>query len=328
MSAEPELTIVIVNYNAGEYLSTCIEAIRSQTYRDYRVIVIDNASRDDSLAQIAHQPDLMVIENKQNIGFAAAQNQGMRLATGRYMMALNFDILMTPTFLEELIKAIDSFPDIGAVSGKLLRMTPAGKSTNEIDNTGLLLSRRRFPVHRGGDEIDDGQYGESDLVFGVMGAAALYRREMLEDIAYKGQYFDESYFMWYEDIDLDWRARLRGWKCCYIPNAVAYHVGDPHGHGRSKFGSQTSMRNRWRMILTNESKRDLWRNAPWLLLEEFALLRHVIWNGLLREYVVAGRSLAESLPEVMAKRRWVQSRKVYERLPDYPQAFDKVNYGA
>lgn len=312
------IAVIIVNYNAGPLLAQCLRSLESQTFSDFEVLIVDNASADDSLASVEATGRVQVIRNDVNLGFAAAQNQGMRLAQGRYLMPLNFDIVLAPAFLAEVVSAMESGERVGSVSGKMLRMTPDGQPTDVIDNAGLLLPRRRFPAHRGGGEKDAGQYDRPALVFGAMGAAALYRREMLDDIAYRGQYFDESYFMWYEDIDLDWRARLRGWDCVYTPGAVAYHVGDPHGHGRSRFGAETSMRNRWKMILSNECGRCMIRNAPSLVVEELALLRHVVRHGLTGAYSRAVRSCLASLPATLDKRRSVRGRAVRRCLPEYP----------
>ena len=157
-----------------------------------------------------------------------------------------------------------------------------------------------------------------------MGAAAIYRREMLEDIAWRGQYFDESYFMWYEDIDLDWRARLLGWDCLYLPQAVAYHVGDPHGHGRSRFFVETSIRNRWLMIFANESLPWALLHAPWLFVEEVSLLLYVFRAGLVGPYLRAVGGFLRRFSDVLNKRRWLHSRSVRSVLPEYPQSLPSL----
>ena len=318
----PIVSTVIVNHNSGHYLRSCLESLYAQTFRKFEVIVIDNASHDGSLDCLARFPAVQIIRAKSNLGFARAQNIGMRSAKGRYLMPLNFDIVLTDTFLQEMVHAVEQSEHIGSVSGRLLQMSPNGKRTQRIDNAGLLLPRNRFPVHRGADEIDRGQYGRPVLVFGAMGAAALYRREMLEDIAYREQFFDESYFMWYEDIDLEWRARLRGWDCLYTPDAVAYHVGDPFGHGRSSFGARIGIRNRWRMILSNECPHCALRSAPWLIAEELALLKHVIRRGLVKSYLQAVASFLASVPSTLTKRRWVRGTAKPKCLPDYPMSVE------
>jgi GT2 family glycosyltransferase len=316
------ISIIIVNYNAGSYIKQCIDSIHNQTLKSYEIIVIDNCSTDNSLESISADSRISLIRNDSNLGFAAAQNRGMKQARGKYLLPLNFDIILESSFLEEMVAAMELDARIGTVSGKMLRLVGQHQS-NEIDNAGLLLPSRRVPHHRGGGELDTGQYNEKMRVFGAMGAAALYRREMLDDIAFQGQYFDESYFMWYEDIDLDWRARLRGWDCVYTPRSVAYHVGDVHGHGKSKLGVRVSIRNRWMTILSNECPGCFVKNFWSLLIEELALIRYVIKFGLLKEYFWAILSLVSTLPYTIKKRRWVRYQATYRCLPDYPLALER-----
>ena len=314
----PLVSVVIVNFNSGAYLDRCLDSLHQQSFRDFETIVVDNASADRSLEAAESRPWVSVIRNQANLGFAAGQNQGLRRAGGRYLMPLNFDILLRPDFLECMIAALESYPSAGTVSGKLLRMLPDGSPTGELDNAGLLLSRRRMPQHRGIGERDRGQYQQRELVFGAMGAAALYRRQMLEEIAYKGQYFDESFFTWYEDIDLDWRGRLQGWDCLYTPEAVAYHVGDPQKNHLTAFAARHTIRNRWQMILSNDCLHCMLRDARFLWIEELALLRHVLMHRRFQAYLKAASQLFWRLPAVMAKRRSVRRGAKRSCLPDYP----------
>jgi GT2 family glycosyltransferase len=318
MAKSPVVSIIIVNFNAGNLLKQCLITIYKQTFTDYEIIIVDNASADDSLKEIQDGRSVTIIHNDHNLGFASAQNQGMGIARGCYLMPLNFDVALCPTFLHEMVSALETSDRVGAVSGKLLRLNPDGSPTKQIDNAGLLLPRNRFPLHRGANEIDNGQFDEPVLVFGAMGAAALYRRDMLEDVAYLGQFFDESYFMWYEDIDLDWRSRLLGWDCLYTPRAVAYHIRDVHGHGHSRFGAEVSIRNRWLAIVANECARCFFMNAPWLVAEEIALFRYVVQRGWLSVYRRALIEFIRKLPEAIKKRLYVRGRVKRMCLPDYP----------
>ena len=314
----PVVSIVIVNYNAGPYLRRCLDSLEKQSLRDFELIVVDNASKDQSLADAECRPWIKVVKNEVNLGFAPAQNQGMRLARGSYLMPLNFDIHLMPEFLSSAVSAFEQYPQVGTVSGKMLQMRPDGEWTDIVDNAGLLLPKRRFPIHRGNGEPDQGQYQQPALVFGAMGAAAVYRREMLEDIAYRDQYFDESFFTWYEDIDLDWRGRLRGWDCLYLPQAVAYHVGDPQMNLRTPFAARHGIRNRWQMILANECPHCMLHNFHWFCVEEISLLRHVVTHGQLQAYMKGSFEFISRLPSVIKKRRWVRRRATRSCLPEYP----------
>jgi GT2 family glycosyltransferase len=314
----PIVSIIIVNYNAGPYLARCLDSLKKQSIQDLEVIVVDNASKDQSLADAEQRPWVKVVKNNLNLGFAAAQNQGLRLAQGMYLMPLNFDIYLTPEFLETAVATLEKYPQVGTVSGKMLRMLPDGQWTDVFDNAGILLPRRRLPIHRGSGEHDHGQYQELAFVFGAMGAAALYRREMLEDIAYTGQYFDESFFTWYEDIDLDWRGRLRGWDCLYVPEAVVFHIGDPQKNQLTAFAARHGIRNRWQMILANECPHCLVHDFHWFCFEELALLRHVTTHRLFKAYLKALIELIQRMPSVISKRRWVRRRAIRSCLPEYP----------
>ncbi len=318
MSSQPLVSVVIVNYNSACLLKPCLASIQSQSLQDYEIIVVDNASGDDSMVHAETFGHAHTIYNPTNFGFAAGQNLGIQHAKGAYVLALNFDIRLEPDFLANMIEIMYSCPDAGTVSGKLLRMTPKGEVTNIIDNAGLLLPSNRLPIHRGKGQVDVGQFDGVEAVFGAMGAAALYRREMLDDIAYRKQYFDETFFTWYEDIDLDWRGRMRGWQCVYTPNAVAYHIGDPQGHRGSPFHTAMTVRNRWLMIVANEDHNSLYRNRLHLAAEEVALLRYAIRSRLLLPYVSAVRSFGLFLPSVLEKRKWVQNRATHSLSSDYP----------
>lgn len=318
MTSIPIVSIIIVNFNSGDFLRQCLMSLKGQTFKQFEVIIVDNASSDDSLYDLPMADELRIFFNDHNAGFAVGQNQGMKNALGQFIMSLNYDIVLTHNFLEEMVNAMEISNNIGAISGKLLRMKPDGERTRQIDNVGLFLPRNRYPVHRGLDELDQGQFDQLAYVFGTMGAAALYRREMLEDVAYRGQYFDESYFMWYEDIDLDWRSRLRGWDCLYTYKAVAYHVGDTHGRGRSQFGAEISICNRWKMILANERLTSFIFNSPWLIGEEVALLIYMVRRGWFGGYCRAWLSFFDSLSETIKKRIFVQMNAKHKDLPDCP----------
>ena len=307
-----KVSIIIVNFNSGPYLNRCLESISQQTYQNLEIIIIDNASQDNSLESIPPETRIKVIRNEDNIGFAAGQNQGFKLAKGKYLMALNFDIVMTSSFLEEMVKAITLDDWTGSATCKLLYMKEDGSITNQIYSAGHILPPNRFPILRGETEYDHGQYDQIGFVFGAPGAAALYRRECLQEVAYQDQFFDESYFMWYEDVDLDWRIKLRGWKCIYTPKAVAYHIGHPKGYKPlfKAFQAQHSIKNRWAMIITDESKENFLANLSPIIKYEISLLIYVIRSGLFKSYLIAIKMLVINFSQIIAKRQCIRKRAI------------------
>lgn len=219
MSAE-QVSVTIASYNNRAIIGECIASVIGQTHREVEVVLVDNASTDGTAGFVRENfPAVKVIENDANELFCKAQNRGIRASSGEYVLVLNSDVVLDARFVEEALKAMESRPRVGSVSGRILR-----KGGGVIDTTGLFLGRDRRPVDRGYGEPDDGRYMEPGYVFGAGGVAPLYSREMLDDVAIDGEFFDESYGAFYEDLDLAWRARSMGWKAWYAPAAVAWHV--------------------------------------------------------------------------------------------------------
>ena len=224
MKTDSKVVVSIVNWNGIEYLPTCIESLREQTEQNFEIIIVDNNSSDGSVAWLKENcPEIRLIENDGNTGFSFAHNQAIKDSRSEYVLVLNFDILLEPEFLARTIKAMDKRPDVGMVSGKLLKLIN-GEKTDTIDSTGIIMPRC-MQAARGEMEKDKGQYDnpENCDIFGPCGAAPLYRRAMLEDIAYEGEYFDEDFVYYVEDVDLAWRGQLAGWKAIYESSAVGYH---------------------------------------------------------------------------------------------------------
>lgn len=223
MSERPLVSIVVVTYDSERVIGACLESVAGQTFSRLEVVVIDNDSNDrtEEVLRSCKTP-FRFVKNETNRGFAAAQNQGIRLTRGAYYLALNPDVEMRADFIEELVKAAEMDPRVGSVTGKLLRKD-LGDGATLIDSTGVYMIPSLRHLDRGAGEPDRGQYGRRQFVFGASGAAAFYRRSMLEDVAVAGETFDEDFFAFREDADLAWRAQLLGWGCLYTPDAVATH---------------------------------------------------------------------------------------------------------
>lgn len=213
------VSAVIVNYNGKDYLGPCLQSIESQSYQPLEVIVIDNASTDDSVWMVERLfPRVTLLKNENNLYYSVAYNQGINASKGELILCLNNDIVLDKDFINFLVENKDFDSRIGMWAGKILRMD---KET--IDTTGQFLGRSRKPIDRGYGEKNNGQFDKKEYVFGVVGAAILLRREMLAQIKVNGEYFDEDFKLFYEDLDLCWRANRFGWKAYYVPQALAYH---------------------------------------------------------------------------------------------------------
>jgi GT2 family glycosyltransferase len=238
-------SVVVVNFNGKQFLDACLGALlRQELAAPFEVILVDNGSSDDSVAYVAASyPTVRVIRATRNLGFAGGNNLGMRAATGRHIVLLNNDTQVRPGWLKALVDAAETNPAAGAIASKILFIDPPAT----IQNAGTLLLSDGSGADRGFREPDQGQYDVREEVFGACGASVLYRREMLDDVGR----FDETFFMYYEDTDLSWRMRLRGWSVIYEPSSVVDHVHAGSSREWSPFFTFHVDRNRLFMILKN-----------------------------------------------------------------------------
>lgn len=312
--SEPLVSIVIVNWNDAKWLRDCLESLVATGYPNLEIILVDNGSTDDSVALIRREfSDVQVLENKENLGFARANNQGILASRGEYVVLLNADTKVGKGWVQEQVKVMEADPKIGMCGGKMLLMREPGK----INSAGMVLLRNGLTRHIGDGEIDRGQYNQQREVFGVAGACAFCRREMLDQIGL----LDEDFFAYSEDLDLCWRAWLRGWKCVYVPTAIVYHYRNVtidqnqelYWHFR-----YLNQRNRIWVLLKNAGWGTLLRMAPSLLAYD------VVMTGKgLKAWITSRRppvELQARWEAVKSLRKMVGRRRVIQRTRVCPEA--------
>jgi GT2 family glycosyltransferase len=223
----PTVCISIVTFNSSRYIRRCLNAVMAQKGIRATIVVVDNASADGTAAILREFGSrIEVIWNRGNVGFAEAQNQGIRATRAEWVLTLNPDLLMEEDFVRRLVDAGELDAGAGAVCGKLLSIGKGFRPLAErrIDSTGLFFTPTVRHFDRGSQELDDGAYDRAEYVFGACAAAALYRRQMIDDVSINGAFFDPDFFAYREDADVAWRAQLLGWRCIYNPVAVGWHV--------------------------------------------------------------------------------------------------------
>lgn len=225
----PAVTISIVTYHSAAVLPACLASLRQQTCRDFSVYVLDNGSTDGTLDLLdRHRTEIArIVPAGINLGFSAGHNRLLGMSGSPYLLFLNPDAVLEPDFLSCALRLMEENPRTGSLSPKIGRLEPASGGyirTSRLDSTGMYWTRNGRHLDRGSEETDHGQYSRPALVFGVTGAAAFYRRECLDDIAFTGEVWDEDFFIYREDADLAWRAAWRGWQCLYHPALRAWHV--------------------------------------------------------------------------------------------------------
>jgi GT2 family glycosyltransferase len=243
MNGLPTVSIVIVNWNGRRHLARCLPSLMAQTYRDFEIIIVDNGSGDGSAAFIRqHYPHVRLLQNSENLGFARPNNQAIGVAQGRYILTLNNDTELPPNWLQALVSAAQTHPEMGAFASLIV----FDDWRQMIDSAGLSVTLAGVGCqNRLGEDVQQVQQPEE--VFGVCAAAALYRRQLLEDVGL----FDEDYFAYYEDVDLAWRARLRGWRAMLVPGAVVYHIHSGTSGRGSAFKEKLVTRNKIWTTLKN-----------------------------------------------------------------------------
>lgn len=257
------VTACVVNWNTAEHLPGCLDALTAQSHPDLDVVVVDNASVDGSREVVRRYPDVRLVANATNRGFAGAANQGVALArqagSDAFLVA-NPDALPQPDYLATAVAALRADPRRAAVQGRLWRT--GGGPERVLDTTGHLAFRTRLFRNRGEGQVDRGQFATPGEVFGVSGALALYSLAALDDVAVDGEVFDEDLFAFWEDVDLDWRLALRGWSSWYEPAACAWHERGGAGPRRSALVEQLNFQNRLLVVIKNDSWPALARAFP------------------------------------------------------------------
>ncbi|MBM2810494.1 MAG: glycosyl transferase, family 2, partial [Chloroflexi bacterium] len=295
------VTVVVVNWNGRERLRGCLGALALQDFQDFDVVVVDNASSDGSVELVeSDYPDVRVIRNQTNTGFAAANNVAIRGATSRYVATLNNDTLPDRRWLGALVDRMEADSTVGSIASKMVFAHDA----NSINSCGIALD----PVGIAWDlcgGLPSSVVERPRQVFGPCAGAALYRREMLDDVGL----FDEDFFAYLEDVDLAWRARLRRWGCVLAPDALVVHA---HA-GTLGEGSPLKA-----FLLARNKVWSITKCAPGPLLRRWLPLIvaydvGAAWFGVARQHdwaSVRGRLAAvRGLPRMLEKRREIQGRR-------------------
>ncbi len=302
MQKKPRLvSVVIPNWNGRELLPACLSSLGSQTYQDLEIVLVDNASTDDSVALARElRPEAKIITLERNLGFAKAMNAGIRASEGDYIACLNNDTEASPPWLSELVACLERHPRAAAIASKMIDQ----RNPRLLDGAGDIMTRYLRAYPRGRGEEDAGQYDEEMEVFGVSGGASLWRAQVLREIGL----FDEDLFAYYEDVDLSFRARLAGYECWYAPRAVVLHAGGgtaaPAG---DEFTHYHAVRNRWSVIVKDAPAGVLWRTAHRVVIAEIFSIARAARERKVRLVVSAYRDVLHRLPAWRKRRREVQA---------------------
>ncbi|MBX0326159.1 glycosyltransferase family 2 protein [Oscillochloris sp. ZM17-4] len=308
------IDVIIPNYNGASLLPTCLDALRAQSRQDFTVTVVDDGSRDDSLALLAERyPEVRVLARPRNQGLAIAVNAGIAATAAPYVVLLNNDTEADPRWLDQLVGALERRPQYAFAASKLMLFD----RRDHIHSAGDYYQVFGEPGSRGVWERDTGQYDMVSEVFGPCAGAAAYRRGALESLAEDGHIFDEDLVMYCEDVDLNLRARRAGLRTIFVPTAVIYHKLSATGGG--SLASYYCGRNFALVWVKNMpgglARRhwpDLLRSQLGFMLQSVRHLREPAARARLRGHLAALRHM----PRFLAKRRKIAAAQTDSPLAD------------
>ncbi len=318
--SRPGLAFVLVTYNHRDDVSGCLDAIFAQTRPPADVIVVDNASQDGTSAFVeSHYPRVIVIRNDRNVGYGAANNQGIARTRTPLVAVVNPDVRLDPEWTEEMLRVMGEHPECAAVEGKLLLAERPGL----LNSGGSRLNFLGFGCTTGyGKEDRPGVRVEK--VSYPSGAAFAVRKEAFHQVGG----FDESYFLYHEDVDLGLRLQADGWSVLYVPRARATHA---FRSGLNEEKIQHLEQNRWKTLAKNMPLSYFLRSAPLLLVLEFGLLTYLALTGLLRPKLRAIWAFVRELPRILTLRRTHRRSSVNPAMimtDDFPALLPKHDWAA
>jgi GT2 family glycosyltransferase len=264
----PLVSIIILNWNGEKFIKECIDSVLKTDYPQKEIIFVDNGSTDNSLNIVnSYSNSLHLVAHSQNLGFAAGMNSGIKAAHGEYVVTLNNDLIVDKNWLQRPVEILSSNPEVGIIS---CRQMVYGKE-DLIDIVYSRPSPYLLPAPVGSDQkySEHPEFHTEREVSGASGASVIYRKTLLDQ--FDG--FDERFFAYHEESDLQTRACKSGWKCIYVPSAVVFHMGSRSFGKLSRTFHYYHERNRWWYIAKNYSLLKILLHLPWLIFMELRLIR-------------------------------------------------------
>lgn len=330
----PSVSVHIATWNSKRTIRLALESLKQQTFKDFSILIVDNASQDGTVALLKEQyPHIHVIQNSYNRGFAGAHNQAIHFSKSDYILMLNDDAVLADDHIETLVTVMESDGHIGSAEGLVLKLIgdpdelTEDSYTSIIDTAGIRAQKsRRFSEIGAGLKTEeffkDSSSNDSRVVevFGVSGAIPMYRRSALDDVRIGNEYFDDDYNSYKEDIDMAWRLRLREWKSVVVYEAQAYHYRTAADQSinpgnfstlknrlsKSERVNVLSSRNHLWTLVKNEQTANVIRHMPWICWYEIRKWGMVLL--LEQRTLKALTQFFKGLPKMLQKRKIIQQR--------------------
>jgi len=301
-STYPLISIVIVNYNGKEVLENCLKSVYKSTYPNYEVILVDNASIDNSHLKAKEKfPKIKLIENKINLGYCEGNNVGLRVARGDFIMILNPDTIVTANWTNELVNAHKKLGE-GLFQPKILSM-----SENErLGTTGNIVNILGFGFSRGRGELDRDQYNKIEQIGYASGTCFFLSSKTFKKIGF----LDPFLFAYHDDLEYGWRAYELGIKSYYVPTSIIYHA-ESFSFKWKPFKFYLLERNRHYCLLSHYSRKTFYKILPELILVEIAVIIFYTVKGLLLQKMKASFNIIKNRKKINEKYNEIQQKRKF-----------------
>jgi GT2 family glycosyltransferase len=306
------VTVQIVTFNNRSTIKRCIESVLAQRHVPFDIWVLDNNSQDET-PELVLKLKVPIIQSASNSGYAAGHNRLLQCTASPFILTLNPDAWLEPDFLLHMMRAVTRRERIGSAAGCLLRVESPNTPPTGVDSAGLFIRRnRRQGLHAEGVPVDK-RPTQPAPIFGPDGAAAFYRRAMLNDIQIDGEVFDCDFFIEKEDVDVAWRARLRGWESVYVPDAIGYHIRTfrpGKRKGVSPIRRAHAVRNRYSLMLKNDDLTEMRRDVLHILVYEMGVMAYLLLFE--RESLRVLLGAWRFWHRLVSKRRYIRARRTVQ----------------
>lgn len=296
-------SFIIPNYNGRNFINVCLDSIKQQTYKSFEVIVVDDASEDDSCYYIASQyPWVHLIQLERNTGFCHAVNTGIKASKGDYIALVNNDVELDKDWLIYMLQAMQTYPDAFGISSKVLNYY----DRTIIDDAGDIYTREGRAFKRWNKLPDKKFKSKTEEIFSPSGAASLFSVLALNKVGF----WDEHFIAYLDDVDIGFRARLLGYKSYYEPRAVAYHMVSRSYSKNTVLMGALVLRNNTAVIIKDMPLYLILRFFPWLIIGHMKIIKFILTIGGLKALIKGYIMLIKMIPYLLQSRSDVKEKNV------------------
>ncbi|MCH2542597.1 MAG: glycosyltransferase family 2 protein [Alphaproteobacteria bacterium] len=301
-NSQPLVSIIILNYNAGDLLSDCVESVLQTNYKNYEIIVVDNASSDDSQNACKKKfSQIRLIQNQKNLGYCEGNNVGISNAGGEFVVILNPDTLVESNWLNALINGYQEFGE-GIYQPRFLTTD----NHKILQGTGNMIHLFGFGFARNKGDVDEGQFNKPERIGYASGTCLFTSRKVMEKL----DMFDSFLFAYHDDLDLCWRAALEDIKSYYIPSSIVYHPPEGFSFKWNSFKFYLLERNRQYCLLTHYSRTTYFKMLPALIMVDIGVFFYYLKKGVILSKFKATLNILKNFNQINSRYKKIQNKRL------------------